>query len=221
MTAHFVNLLDDVRRRSLRMASAVEDMVQEACEAAAQCDATLAHRVISRDAEIDTEEVAVESEVIRLMALFQPTGGDIRLLCSVLKINNDLERIADCAVNIAERVRHIEPAQMAGNDGELRQLIPVVLDILRNAVNAYSVSNPEAARQVLTQDDSIDAIYGQFIRKIVARAAATPDHMAAFLDILSIGKNLERIADHATNIGEDVIFLATGKIVRHATDGAE
>ena len=103
MTAHFVNLLDQLRRRSLRMASQVEDIVQEACESVFQSDETLARRVLGRDEEVDREEVAVETEVVRLMALYQPVGIDLRLLCTVLKVNNDLERIADCAVNIADQ----------------------------------------------------------------------------------------------------------------------
>ncbi len=216
MTAHFVNLLDDLRRRSLRMASAVEDMVDEACEAVFTLDHTLARRVIARDEEIDAEEVAIESEAIRLMALYQPMGSDLRLLCTILKATNDLERVADCAVNIAERARHIEAPGSVAEADEVRQMVPLVRRLLRGAVQSYSTGDGDAARSVLSQDESIDALYGQIIRRVVNEAPKTPDNMALHLDMLSIAKNLERVADHATNIAEDVIFLATGQIVRHA-----
>lgn len=215
MTAHFVELLDILRRRSLRMASAVEDMLNEACEAALKADHVLARRVISRDSDIDAEEVEIEAEVIRLMALFQPMGGDMRLLATVLKVNGDLERIADCAVNIAERASHLDAEIMANSASELKDIVPVVQQILRHAIQAYAVEDADAARKVLKQDEIIDAFYGQFIRNVTAQAVRNPQMITAHIDILSIAKNLERIADHATNIAEDVVFLSTGEIIRH------
>jgi phosphate transport system protein len=215
MSVHFVNLLDELRRRSLRMASAVEDMVAEACEAVLRTDHALARRVIARDSEIDAEEVEVESQVIHLMTLFQPMASDMRLLCTILKVNSDLERVADCAVNIAERARHIEPGGDAASRPDMKHIIPIVRRVLRNAIQAYSAEDAEGSRRILAEDDAIDAFYGQFIRELAAEAAQSPERMATHLDILSVAKNLERIADHATNIAEDVIFLATGNIVRH------
>jgi len=215
MTAHFVALLDMLRRRSLRMGSAVEDMLQEACEAALKADHVLAQRVIARDTDVDAEEVEIESEAIRLMALFQPMGGDMRLLTTVLKVNGDLERIADCAVNIAERASHLDAEMVSTAGSDLKDIVPVVQGILRHAIQAYASEDAEAARKVLTQDEIIDAFYGQFIRILTAQATRNPAMMTAYIDVLSIAKNLERIADHATNIAEDVVFLATGEIIRH------
>jgi phosphate transport system protein len=215
MTAHFVNLLDELRRRSLRMASQVEDIVQEACETVFRPNESLARRVVTRDVEVDREEVAVESEVVRLMALYQPVGIDLRLLCAVLKVNNDLERIADCAVNIAERSRHQQIQPLAEQSSDLKQMCPVVRQTLRNAIQAYSAEDAAAARRVLAEDEQIDALYGQIVRSVVAQARQASESMAGYLDLLSVAKNLERIADHATNIAEDVVFLSTGQIVRH------
>jgi len=204
-----------LRRRSLRMGSAVEDMLQEACEAALKADHVLAQRVIARDTDVDAEEVEIESEAIRLMALFQPMGGDMRLLTTVLKVNGDLERIADCAVNIAERASHLDAEMVSTAGSDLKDIVPVVQGILRHAIQAYASEDAEAARKVLTQDEIIDAFYGQFIRILTAQATRNPAMMTAYIDVLSIAKNLERIADHATNIAEDVVFLATGEIIRH------
>jgi len=215
MTAHFVQLLDDLQRRSLRMASLVEDIVQQACEAAMDADDKLARRVIGRDVEVDAEEVEIEAETVRLMALYQPVGSDLRLLCTVLKVNSDLERIADCAVNIAERAEHLHKGAVGGQDKTIRRIVALVRRMLRNAVHAYSTQDADGGGHVLRDDDAVDALYGQLIQSVVAEASKQHDMMATYLDILSVAKNLERIADHATNIAEDVIFLATGEIVRH------
>jgi phosphate transport system protein len=181
-------------------------------------DESLARRVLARDNEVDRDEVAVETEVVRLMALYQPVGIDLRLLCTILKVNNDLERVADCAVNMAERARHQEVQPLAERCAELKQMAPVVRQSLRGAEQAYSAEDEDVARRVLAEDEQIDALYGQIVRRVVAGAAESPDEIAAYLDLLSVAKNLERIADHATNIAEDVVFLATGDIVRHCPD---
>ncbi len=215
MTTHFVNLLDELRRRSLRMASLVEDVVEEACDAVLEGNETLALRVVSRDEDVDREEVEVESEAVRLLALFQPVGVDLRLLCTILKVNNDLERIADCAVNMAERACHLQPHWVVDQISEMGQLCPVVRQLLRDAIRAYSSQDEKAANEVLGQDPMVDALYAQIIRGVIARASSSPANMASHLDLLSVAKNLERIADHATNIAEDVIYLCTGSIVRH------
>jgi len=215
MTAHFVDLLDALRRRSLRMAGLVEEVVKEACDAVFQADVEKAKRVVLRDNDVDREEVEVESEVIRLLALYQPVGSDLRLLCTVLKVNNDLERIADCAVNVAERARHVDVRTLAGPYEDLRQMGPIVVHMLHSAVSAYGSQVVDDARRVLSEEDAVDALYGQIIRRLVAEASISPARIASFLDVLSVAKNLERIADHATNIAEDVVYVCTGEIVRH------
>lgn len=215
MATHFINLLDELMRRSLRMGAAVEDMLLEACEAVTHADHNLARRIIDRDAEIDAEEVAIEAEAVRLMTLFQPMGADMRRLCTILKVNNDLERIADCGVNIAERAAHLEPEALVEARNNLKEIYPVVRRMLHGALHAYATLDRQAAERVVSEDEVIDAFYGDFIRHLVIDAARSPQAMAAHLDILSIAKNLERTADHAVNIAEDVIFLVTGQIVRH------
>lgn len=221
MTAHFLHLLEELRRRAARMASLVEDMVQEACEAVVDVNVDLAKRVIARDADVDAQEVEVESGVIRLLALYQPVGSDLRLLCTILKTNNDLERIADCAVNLAERARYLKDRASVAQRDSLKQMGQLTRRMLRGAIQAFAVEDVEVAMNMPVMDDRVDALYEQIIKDIVAEGARSGDAMAASLDVLSIAKNLERIADHATNIAEDVVFLATGKIVRHAGGGQD
>ncbi|MBL8877637.1 MAG: phosphate signaling complex protein PhoU [Phycisphaerales bacterium] len=215
MTAHFVSQLDDLMRMSLRMAAEVEEMVERACDAIYTADEAFARAVVAKDGEIDRQEVEVEAEAIRLMALYQPVGVDLRQLCAVLKVNNDLERIADCAVNIAERSRHLEVQQLAAQDPQIRAMCPIVRRILRNAVQSYASGDANIASDVLKEDAAIDAVYGQIVRGVVAQARESEYPISAHLDLLSVAKNLERIADHAVNIAEDVIYLETGTIVRH------
>ncbi|MFQ5414826.1 MAG: phosphate signaling complex protein PhoU [Phycisphaerae bacterium] len=215
MTAHFVQRLDGLRSRASRMASLVEDMVQEACASVVDADDRTARRVIARDREVDAEEVDVESEVIRLMALHQPVGPDLRLLCTVLKTNNDLERVADCAVNIAERACHLDPPLFAHHRDNVTEMGACVRRMLRHAIQAFAVEDVDLARRTFLEEERVDALYEQVIKQIVLEGATSSDGMAGQLDVLSVAKNLERIADHATNIAEDVIFLATGRIVRH------
>ena len=215
MTAHFVNMLDELRRASLRMASQVEDMLQEACEAVFETNGPLALRVIERDDEVDAAEVEVEAEVIRLMALYQPVGRDLRLLCTVLKVNNDLECVADCGVNIAQRASHLVVQPLARENRELRQLVPAVQRAVRSAVQAYGDEDAQTAQRLVGEDSAIDALYAQIVRDAVSHADRSQEGMAAHLDLLSIAKNLERIADHAVSIAKDVIFIVTGQIVRH------
>ena len=157
MTAHFVNLLDELRRRSLRMASQVEDMLEESADVVFHTDKALARRIVARDEEVDAEEVGVESEVIRLLALYQPVGRDLRLLATILKVNSDLERVADCAVNIAERALHLEVQDPANLSEELKQLFPLTRATLRNAVQAYSAEDAATARRVI-QEENFDPV---------------------------------------------------------------
>lgn len=215
MTVHFVNLLDALLRRSVRMGNLVEDMVQEAAEAVFSSDERLARRVISRDEEVDLEEVAIEAETIRLLALYQPVGSDLRLLCAVLKVNNDLERVADCAVNMAERACHLDPASPPPSLGHVQPMAPIVRKMLQTVVQAYEMQDARHAEQVFSEEHGVDALYGQVIKRAAAEDADMSGDTAAVLDVLSVAKNLERIADHATNIAENIIYLATGNIVRH------
>lgn len=215
MTTHFVNLLEDLRKQSQRMADLVADMLDESCEAVFTDNQSIAQRVIDRDVDVDAMEVDVEAEVIRLMALHQPVGSDLRMLCTILKINNDLERIADCAVNIAKRSQHLHGQSILEDSSDAMTLSKRVSAMFQRAAQAYSLEDEALAREVLVEDDAIDDLYVAIVKRGVEIASMAPDSMASHLDMLAVAKNLERVADHSTNIAEDVIFLVTGQIVRH------
>jgi phosphate transport system protein len=157
-------------------------MFEESAEVVFHGDEALARRTVARDEEIDAEGGGVESEVIRLLALYQPVGRDLRLLATILKVNSDLERIADCVVNIAERARHLKIQQLAGQNEDLKQLFPLTRHALRNAVQAYSTKDADGARRVIHEDAAIDALCGQIVRQVVISAPSAVSQMAAVLD---------------------------------------
>jgi len=216
MTAQFFSLLDELLRRSFRMAGTVEHMLAAGGQAMERADAGLARSIIEQDQAVDEEEVAIESEALRLMTLFQPMGADMRRLCTVLKVNNDLERIADCAVNIAQRVCRLPAGVLGELGGDLMELHRAVRRMLRDALNALAVVDEDAAAGVRGQDARIDGMYARYVRKVIAAAGGRDSGgLSACLDVLAIAKSLERIADHAANIAEDVIYMGSGRIVRH------
>lgn len=215
MTVQFVHQLDGLRRRSVRLGDLVQDILREACESIFHTDDALARRVVARDCDVDVEEVAIEREVIRLLALYQPVGSDLRLLCAILKVTNDLERVADCAVNIAERAGRLTMDVNHWEGQAIRDLGRLVGQTLGEAIGSYSDQCDSAASAVLTRDTEIDGMYAGFVRRLVAESPSETRSLSVNLDLLSIAKNLERIADHAMNVAEDVIYFRTGSIIRH------
>ena len=193
----------------------VQQVVDEAAEAVLNVDARLAQRVIDGDSRIDDEEVRVEKAAIDLLALQQPAAGDLRLITTVIKVNSELERIADCAVNAAQRVLPL--ARDGGHEvpQDLRVMCSTVVATLRDAVRAFNQNDADLARQVLRSDDVVDALYHQIVQDMLARIESDGRRAGEDLANIMIAKNLERIADHCTNIAEDVIYIHTGRIIRH------
>ena len=219
MPSHFQDLLKDLKSRISRMSALVQQSVERAIEAVDTRDVKLARAVIESDATVDEEEVAVEHAAINLLALHQPAAVDLRLVTTVIKVNSDLERIADCAVNVAQRVLPLAGSETVSGElpADLRRLAGSVTSILRDTIKAFNLLDEQVARQVLSADDRIDALYHQVVQDALtdmARPGRHDDTAAIFADIM-IAKNLERIGDHCTNIAEDVIYVCSGRIVRH------
>lgn len=216
MAESFNQQRDALRRRSLRMGTLVEELVREGTDSVFTNNVVRAEAVIARDAEVDAEEVQIEAEVVRLLAAHPPAGPDVRLLCAVLKINNDLERIADCAVNIAQRVRQIDGRIPAGADRDLRLMDGLVRQMLRWVLQAYGNQDVDLARRVLRNEETVDALNGKIVQELTADITRRAEDVVADLDLIIVAKNIERIADHATNVAEDVVFTVTGEIIRHS-----
>jgi phosphate transport system protein len=215
MSRHFQDLIADLRNRLARMTASVQLLVEEAVESVFQADANLAQGAIKSDARVDADEVEVEKMAIDLLALHQPAAADLRLITTVIKVNADFERIADCAVNVAQRVL---PLAQMGNykpPADLKLMGSTVVTTLRDTIKAFNLNDVELARTVLRSDDVVDALYHQIVQDMLSDMERNGTSASADLSNIMIAKNLERIADHCTNIAEDVIYIHSGRIIRH------
>ncbi|HZN66364.1 MAG TPA: phosphate signaling complex protein PhoU [Tepidisphaeraceae bacterium] len=215
MSRHLQDLLDDLKGRVSRMGAMVQQAVEQAVQAVLAHDPKLARQVVDGDRGIDEEEVRVEKAAIDLLALHQPAAGDLRYVTTVIKVNSELERIADCAVNAAQRVPPL--SHDAGDEApaDLRLMSNTVLSTLRDTIRALNLGDVDLARQVMRSDDVVDALYHQIVQDVLCHIQAGQHKASSDLSYIMIAKNLERMADHCTNIAEDVVYVHTGRIIRH------
>jgi phosphate transport system protein len=207
--------LDKIKKRILTLGAMVEDRVRLSLEAVENYDAAAAQKVIDSDWEIDEIEVEVEEECLKVLALHQPVAVDLRFLIATIKINNDLERIGDQAVNVAERVITVAKAPGLGFGFDYQAMGEKTEDMLKMSLDALVNLDVDLAFKVLTLDDEVDAIQKDAYDQIKAAIRDTPDQVGYLVNLLLISRHLERLADHATNIAEEVIYLIEGEIVRH------
>ena len=215
MSRHLQDLVADLKSRVARMSASVQQSVEQVVEAIFNADAALAQRVIDLDRKIDDEEVKVEKTAIDLLALHQPAARDLRLVTSIIKVNSDLERVADCAVNAAQRVIPLARQEGYAPPAELKLMCNTVIATLRDTIKAFNLADAELARQVLRSDDVVDALYHQIVQDMLVGMERGGADANTRLSNIMIAKNLERIADHCTNIAEDVIYVQSGRIIRH------
>lgn len=215
MNHHLEQEITALNKRMARQGTEVECAVRQALDALQQRDATLATQVVANDDAIDREEVRLEEECLKILALHQPVAGDLRYIITLLKVNNELERIGDLAVNIAERVLDLiqEPASAVAPD--ISPMFHAVLTQLKNALDALLGRDCFLAAQVIAADDTVDEMNRANFRHALERLRAQPEQADTLLCFLNISRNLERMADACTNIGEDVMYLEQGTIVRH------
>jgi phosphate transport system protein len=215
MATHFIDLLETLRGRVARMTTLVQDIVTQSVEAVNNLDADLAKKVIQLDNRIDDEEVAIEKQAIDLLALYQPAASDLRMITVIIKVNGDFERIADCAVNVAQRVPLLAKMGDYIVSTDLRLMANTVVATLRDTVNAFNLSDVELARKVLRGDDILDALYHQVVQDTLAVLESSQHRANRDLSTIMMAKNIERIGDHCTNIAEDIIYVQSGRIIRH------
>lgn len=216
MKEHFAEQLAHVRRQLIFMGGEVEKQIRAAVESVMENSVDQARAVIARDGEIDELENRIEDETIHLFALQQPVAVDLRLLIGVLKINNDLERIGDHAVNIAEGAERLAALRTPRPDVDLRTMAGVAMSMLSDALAAFIERDAALARDVIRRDDVLDARNESLIRELLTYMAETPSMISRGLELISISKNLERVGDLATNIAEDTIFIAEARQVKHS-----
>ncbi len=215
---HMDREIDKLKKKILALSAVVEGSVQRATQALSARDAALAQEVIDRDEEIDHAEVDVEEECLKLLALYQPVATDLRYIIAILKINNDLERVGDEAVNIAERVVFLAHQERFDIPFDFQLMSDKTQAMLRNSLDALVNSHAGLAHQVGLADDEVDDLNRQMYVWVQRAIREHPERVEPLIHLLSISRHLERIADYATNIAEDVIYLIDGEIVRHKVE---
>jgi phosphate transport system protein len=219
--SHIAKAIDDLKSDLIGLGSRVEKNVREAIEALAQRDIDLAQFVIEGDHFVDDLEVEIEEECLKILALHQPVAIDLRKIIAALKITNDLERIGDLAVNIAERSKFIATRPTPSVALDFPLMCQKTQWMLKNSLDAFVKSDGDLARTVCKADDEVDAINSQMYGQVQGGIRDNVEDMEVLLHLLSISRHLERIADLATNIGEDVIYMIDGEIVRHSSEDYE
>jgi phosphate transport system protein len=215
MQRHFDDELKELRQALMRMAALTEESIAKAVKALVERDKKLAQSVIKSDEAINMLEIELEEFCLKLFALRQPIARDLRLIAAAMKITNDLERIGDLSVNIAERTLDLlkEPALKPLLD--IPQMAIKAQSMVADSLSAF-VNNDEClAREVCVRDDEVDQLNHQIFRELLTYMLSDPRNIARSVDLILIGRHLERIADHATNIAEDVVFMVKGKNIKH------
>ena len=220
MRIHLQRDIEKLKRRLLVLSTEVEEAVRQSIRALAERDVALARQVVEREVQTNTMEVDVEEDCLKILALHQPVAGDLRYIIAVLKMDRDLERIADLAAHIAERGLALFELPSLDIPFRLDEMGAKVQAMLKKALDAFVSLNTEAAHEVCAMDGEINAIKKDTFRQVRQAVMEVPQKFDPLMQVMHISRHLERIADHATNIAEDLIYLVEGRIVRHTPEVA-
>jgi phosphate transport system protein len=215
MVPHFQEELGELKARLLEMGGLAEERVRLAVRALIDRDAALVERVLTGDSPINQLHIDIDNRCFKLLALHQPMAVDLRAIVSAVKINTDLERVGDLAVNIAEAVvRYMQHAPVKPLI-DIPQMAEIAQRMLRDALDAYVQRDVPKAEAVLAEDDRLDGLKTQVFRELLTYMLQNPSTIEPALDLILVSRHLERIGDHATNVAEDVIFMVSARDVRH------
>jgi phosphate transport system protein len=215
MTKHLQRDLATLQQEILTLSATVEEMIDNAARALTERKPDLAEEVIQSDNLVDEREVHIEEECLKILALHQPVAIDLRQIATVLKVNNDLERIADLAVNIAERAKALDEFPTYPLPAKLSRMAITATQMVRGSLDAFVNMDAGAARRLIQFDQTVDDLNVEIIRELQSLMQQDPSLVPPALFCFSATRHIERIADHATNIAEDVVYLVEGDIVRH------
>jgi phosphate transport system protein len=212
---HFIEELDELQKKLLEMGGLVESGVHNSVLALTEHNETLAQEVLRNEARINQMEIEVDDFAVGLMALYQPMARDLRFLTAAIKINADLERMGDLAVNIVERALSLIYQPPVKPLIDIPQMAKLVESMVRRSLDAFVKRDPELARAVLLSDDAVDELRDAIYHELIGFMERDSRTVSRAVDLMFVARNLERIADHATNISEDVLYLVQGVDVRH------
>ncbi len=215
MSVHLIRDLDNLHRSLLSMCTMVEELIHSAVSMLSAPDQAQAKSLAERDLEIDDYDVTIEEECLKTLALHQPVATDLRRIAAVMKISGELERVADLAVHIAERSSALANARELPIPAKVHTMAEHAVRMLHESIDAYVNLDTKLAREVCQQDELVDDLNRQIIDNITQIMSRSPDLIPSALHLFSASRHIERVADHATNIAEDVIYMVEGEIVRH------
>ena len=216
---HFESELDKLKQSLVAMAGLAETQVARAVESLLERDVDKARAVIAGDGEIDDLEISVDNQAVQLLALQQPMARDLRFITMAMKIGNDLERVGDHAVNIAENVGYIVEAPPLPKLPELEEMVGLATEMLNDALDAFVRGDSAQALDIGRRDDRVDELHENVFRVVLTHMMEDPRKIGAGIDMILISRNLERIADLATNVAEDVVFMVEGRTIKHHGKG--
>ena len=214
---HFDEELADLKTKLLRMAAQTEDQIDQALTALVTRDSALAREVIERDHQINALDVEIDEESIRLLALHQPAARDLRLVTTAMKIATELERISDLSENVSERVIELNEEPQLKPYIDIPMMGNMARMMVKHSIDAFVKDDAQLARKVLADDDYVDDLMEQIFRELLSFMLEDTRTISRAIRLSFIAKYLERMADHATNIAELVVYLVEGKIIRHTT----
>ena len=215
MSKHLRRELDKIKKKMLSLGALVEERTRMVVQATVGLDADIAQKIIASDWEVDEMEVEIEEECLKILALYQPVAVDLRFLIATIKINNDMERIGDECVNISERLVIIAKRPPMQFVFDYVPMAEKVQAMLKASLDALVNLDVDLAFKVITMDDDVDDIQTQAYDRIKEAIKEYPDRVSYLINLLLVSRHLERLADHSTNIAEEVIYLIEGEIVRH------
>ncbi len=218
MSKHLQHDMDELKKNLMNIASMVEKASNQAVTALIDRRPELARKVIDEDEAIDKKEVRIEDDCLKILALHQPVAGDLRFLITVLKVNNDLERIGDLAVNIAERAAYLAERKALGISVDFAGMAEHAEKMVRMSLDSLTAGDPALARKVLMMDDVIDAANREAYKVLQKLMHGDPAAIERAVHMLSASRHVERIADLATNIAEDVVYMVEGELIRHRAE---
>ncbi|MEK7329757.1 MAG: phosphate signaling complex protein PhoU [Candidatus Eisenbacteria bacterium] len=215
MERHFDQELEALKDQLLRMGGRAEAVIQKAVEALKRRDPPLAREVFEDDRAIDQLEIEIEERCVRLLALRQPMATDLRFITAALKISNDLERVGDHAVNIAGSALRLAELPMLKPLVDIPRMTQMAAGMLRDALDAYVRRDAATARRLCRRDDEVDDLNRQLFRELISYMIEDPGTITRAMELILVARNLERVADLATNVAEEVVFIAEARIIKH------
>ena len=218
MGKHLQRELVGLKKKFLKLSTVVEEILIQSIQAFETMDKQKAEAVIEKGKEVDLLEIELEEECLKTLALYQPMASDLRFIVSMLKINSDLERIGDLAENICERVIYLSDKEKVNIDVDYNDMMANVLSMLKKTLDAFVNMDAELAKEVCRLDEIVDDYRKDIFNYVSENIKTTESSAQSMLNMLSISRYLERIADHITNVAEDIIYLVDGEIIRHSPE---